>query len=156
MENFERNTNSSEDMRKDVPVFKNEELILTDSEHLADVIAHENEYKASAVLKKYNTLISNFHSKVIDVSSYLEAKEKEPVFAGLLSEIMTTRPAQPVREMELLQELQKYDSIIKYYEQKNIDKKSIEELKKMVDNLKSEIITFSKIEHVAKNTPELN
>ncbi len=136
MEQFEQNL-SSEDSSRDVG-----------ESTLFEVAQHPEDW--------YGAEIKRIQKNMTDLEGYASAKKHEPKIAAVLSDIMSTRPRQPIREEDLLRELKKYEYVISFFENKYGKSMTTEEVRKQIDTLWKKLKTIKAVEKASEERPEQN
>lgn len=142
MENFEK--------------FKNENIVLSDTDHALEVSANEKKYFPNEIIKSFDEKLTKLHKELLNIESYVEAKDKKFVVEEQVENLNMSRPISVLTISEKLSELQKYDLIIKSFEENLVPEEVYQEAKEDLEYLKSKVDMLSKIKDVSENNPELN
>lgn len=154
MEKFEQNLHS-EDMQKDTPVFNTG--IITASEHLEEVLEHEDAYKPSEILKGYDDTVADLQKDIQKLESYISAKNSIEVLRYDLDQrTLGSRSIYEIDIAERMKDIEHFSLIIKTFEESGAPEKDITAAKEKVVALQKKLETISDIQRVAKNTPDYN
>lgn len=133
-----------------------EKDILTTQEYAPEVINNQELYAPHGIEEYYQKSIVSLHAQIAKLEEYVKAKENEPALAAEIATLMTTRPANGLTLMEKMNQLQNYERVIKYFEDKNIPDELLQTTKDSIEELKARITEFSQVLKVAQEHPGLN
>lgn len=130
------------------------EGVMVKEKYEDEVKKNPESYTPNSILKFYQKEIIRLQNTTTRMNAYLEAKDKLPQIAATLSDLMTTRPAQPLLIQEKMRELKDYERKINTFEAGKIPKEIVEEAKEVIGNLEEKIVQYSKIKIIAGVTPD--
>ncbi len=154
MEKFNKDSISSKEIKPEVTDF--EKGIITSEKYSEEIKKDPTHFTAESILNFYQTEISRLYSITARINRYLEAKDKIPEIAAELSDLETTRPAQPLLIQQKIRDLQEYERKINMFEAGNIPEEILEEAKETIGGLLEKLHTYAKVKIIAEQNPSQN
>ena len=131
---------------EDFEKFSSENRVIADTDHVLEVSAKEEKFYPSEIIKSFDQKIE----------SYIDAKKNKPAIEGQIDSLTMSRPVSALSISEKLSEVQKYDLLIKSFEENGVPSEIYKEAKEDLEYLKSKVLLLSQIKNVAENNPSLN
>lgn len=141
---------------EDFEKFSSENTVIADTDHALEVSANEEKFYPNEIIKSFDQKITKLHAELLRIESYIDAKKNKPSVEEQIDNLTMSRPVSALSISEKLSEVQKYDLLIKSFEENGVPSEIYKEAKEDLEYLKSKVLLLSQIKNVAENNPSLN